>query len=518
MAQAPLDPDIVSAIKEITHRYITDGQSTPAHVLKARLPNKRHLLDKVAQEPDGYLLNLSQKYLPRYQALEFVESSIREFAQQCTTLVLKAMRAVYERDGDRMCNHDVLLQMCRTLDLNASPKRVSIGMLFAKDFQQLVNLWNIPDGENSLTLSVSDRLLDFDDLQSAWERELKHNAESTSAQNDETGQIDGLLPIFNRSQFDADIPKFAASANEAAPLALIMLDVDHFKQVNDTYGHDAGDEVLKATASAMKAVCKSKGRCYRWGGDELAALLPNHTVGEARAVADRIQEAFSRFELKQYSERITLSIGIASYPGACASAEELFKRADGALYDAKEAGRDQICLAADGAAPTSAPSLQGTRAQVIRSPETLLQQIATFQQRIETLEQERIQAEHLPIAISLQQAIPANYIISLKNESDIEISIEGIRLLHEGIELCGTCKPKRSNDWKIAPNTARHIEFAPSPDPVGTLALKPRIPMGVVTTLEIILLCKIRGRLLERLKKQLVTIDYASRQMTPYGP
>src|SRR5260370_28232058 len=81
-----------------------------------------------------------------------------------------------------MCNHDVALQMCKTIDPTVSPEAVTIGMLFAKDFQLLVQPWNVSggDGDGNLNLGVSDRLLDFDNLRSTWKRELKRKAEANA--------------------------------------------------------------------------------------------------------------------------------------------------------------------------------------------------------------------------------------------------------------------------------------------------------------------------------------------------
>ena len=517
MSPNPVDPDIVAAIKEITYRYIGDRESTPAHILKTQLGKKRHLLGKAVQ--DGYLLNLGPTYLPGYPALEFVDRSTRESAAQSTTLVLNAMRAIYERDGDRMCNHDVVLQMCRTLDPSATPENVSIGMLFAKDFRQLVTLWNIPDGEHSLTLSVSDRLLDFDDLPSAWERELEHTAESTSVQEPQPGQLDVLLPIFNRSQFDADYAEFTASANEAAPLALVMVDVDHFKEVNDTSGHAAGDEVLKATASAMKAVCQLKGRCYRWGGDELAVLLPNHTIHEARAVAERIQETVSHLELEKHSERITVSIGLASFPGSCSSSEELFQRSDDALLHAKEAGRDRICCAGGETVSTSAPSAPGARLGATSSSETLRQQVAALQQQIEALEQERIEAEHFTLGMQLQQAVAGNYILNVRNDTDKDVTVETVQFFRGDAPLTDPNKPKPTDDWRIPARSGKSLSWSPQPDPVSTLMYsEPNLPRGVATPVRVVMVCQRNGKPRVAGRTLLVTVDYLNHTLTQYGP
>jgi hypothetical protein len=179
MSRKVANRDMTAAIKQIVERYVSAREGTPAHEMKTQMGPKRTLLDKAANE--GYLLNLGPKYLPCYPALGFVESNTRDYAERCTTLVFRALRALYEQDGDRMCNHDVALQMCKTIDPTVSPEAVTIGMMFAKDFQMLIQPWNMSDGDN-LNLSVSDRLLDFDNLRSAWKRELKRKAEINAPQ------------------------------------------------------------------------------------------------------------------------------------------------------------------------------------------------------------------------------------------------------------------------------------------------------------------------------------------------
>lgn len=156
---------------------------------------------------------------------------------------------------------------------------------------------------------------------------------------------DDLLPIFPRRQFDSDLPKYLETTTDSAPLALLMIDIDNFKQVNDTFQHHVGDEVLKGIASAVKSVCERKGRCYRFGGDELAVLLPNHEIAEAQAVAERLRVSVGRVKFERYPNQMTLSIGVATYPGSCVSRDELFQCADRAMYDAKQNGKNRVSAA-----------------------------------------------------------------------------------------------------------------------------------------------------------------------------
>jgi diguanylate cyclase (GGDEF)-like protein len=156
---------------------------------------------------------------------------------------------------------------------------------------------------------------------------------------------DDLLPIFPRRRLDPELGELVANANELAPLSILMIDIDNFKTVNDRFQHHVGDEVLKGIASAIKSVCESKGRCYRYGGDEIAVLLPNHKLPEAQAVAERILGTVAGVKFEGYPNRMTLSIGVASFPGSCEKGSELLRCADGAMYNAKEGGKNQVRVA-----------------------------------------------------------------------------------------------------------------------------------------------------------------------------
>lgn len=174
-----------------------------------------------------------------------------------------------------------------------------------------------------------------------------YEASATGAQASEPTpeELDDLLPIFPKRRFNPDLVSLAAEADASKPLGLLVIDFDHFKSVNDEFGHSVGDEVLVATSSTVRSVCEGKGNCYRWGGDELAVLLPNHTVHESKAIAHRIGETVAELKSPNYPNKVTLSIGVASYPGCCASARELFDAADAAAKEAKKAGRNRVSIA-----------------------------------------------------------------------------------------------------------------------------------------------------------------------------
>jgi diguanylate cyclase (GGDEF)-like protein/PAS domain S-box-containing protein len=150
---------------------------------------------------------------------------------------------------------------------------------------------------------------------------------------------DGLTGLYNR----AEIERLLADETERArsqerPLAIILMDVDHFKRINDTFGHAAGDEVLRALGAILKDGVRLSDHAGRYGGEELVIVLPETDETEAVAVATRLRERIARhtFSFEGTDVQVTASFGVASGSG------DLLRAADQALYAAKRAGRDRV--------------------------------------------------------------------------------------------------------------------------------------------------------------------------------
>ena len=151
---------------------------------------------------------------------------------------------------------------------------------------------------------------------------------------------DSLTGLANRRLFDESVQREAArSARLGAPLSLLVLDVDHFKQVNDTYGHQTGDDVLREVADALVANTKGFDVAARYGGDEFVVLLPGCRHDDAIAVAQRARAAIAR---EVGGAPVSISVGVATMPDNACDAERLLAAADAALYDAKRTGRDRV--------------------------------------------------------------------------------------------------------------------------------------------------------------------------------
>ena len=159
---------------------------------------------------------------------------------------------------------------------------------------------------------------------------------------------DGLTATANRRSFDCVLGQEWQRAQRCGlPLALIMLDVDHFKAYNDCYGHLAGDDCLKALATLLRKEVRRSGELVaRYGGEEFIVLMPDTSLEAAVTTAQRIQKAVSSLSLKRSdlpSGKVSFSFGVAStIPSADRAPTALIARADAALYRAKENGRDRI--------------------------------------------------------------------------------------------------------------------------------------------------------------------------------
>lgn len=178
-------------------------------------------------------------------------------------------------------------------------------------------------------------------------RDITLQKEAQSALQDLAAK-DGLTGIANRRSFDQALAtEWQRAMRETHPLTLLMVDVDHFKQYNDTYGHQAGDECLKRIASAMaNTPLRAYDLVARYGGEEFAIILPEVTAAGAQAVAERIRAAVEHLGIPDTTSKagvVTISIGAATANALIGSSPtQLVAAADAALYQAKHAGRNRV--------------------------------------------------------------------------------------------------------------------------------------------------------------------------------
>jgi diguanylate cyclase (GGDEF)-like protein len=167
----------------------------------------------------------------------------------------------------------------------------------------------------------------------------------------ELAMVDGLTGLFVRRYFDARIEEeIERSKRYGSPFSVVMMDVDDFKQLNDTYGHLVGDRVLRAIANVIKAQMRGVDTAARYGGEELAVILPRTEMVAAYNLAERVRAAIAELRITTDDEPpqalgVTISAGISAYPESRAGGgEDLVRNADRALYRAKKTGKNRVEL------------------------------------------------------------------------------------------------------------------------------------------------------------------------------
>jgi diguanylate cyclase len=172
---------------------------------------------------------------------------------------------------------------------------------------------------------------------------LIRQVEQQAAQLETLAEHDPLTGAANRRAWDRTLPvEMDRARRSGTPLAVALLDLDHFKAFNDTYGHQAGDQLLRSATEVWRSLLRSSDLLARYGGEEFAVLLPSSTLGEAVEVVDRLRVATPLAQ--------TFSAGVALWHGDETS-DQTVARADRALYQAKQAGRNQVLPAGTPAAP-----------------------------------------------------------------------------------------------------------------------------------------------------------------------
>ena len=173
----------------------------------------------------------------------------------------------------------------------------------------------------------------------------------------QTAHIDGLTGLWNRAHFDRRwSDEVSRAQRHRTPLSLAMIDVDHFKSINDTYGHPSGDAVLQGLARALQRECRQEDIACRYGGEEFALIMPQTGPEGGMTLCNRVRAALAAITWPRHPERaVTVSIGLAGSEGmAPGTAEEWLDAADRALYAAKQAGRNRVEIAAPAQAPAAA--------------------------------------------------------------------------------------------------------------------------------------------------------------------
>jgi diguanylate cyclase (GGDEF)-like protein len=244
--------------------------------------------------------------------------------------------------------------------------------------------------------------------------------------------LDSLTRVFTREALDNHL-NYLSTPTLERPLAVMMVDLDGFKSVNDSKGHSAGDKVLASVGEILGGVASGKGKAFRYGGDEFTVLLENHNLGEANAVAERIRSAIEKLEV------VTASIGVAVSTGA-ESLEQLRENADKAAYDAKNSGKNRV---------------------------------VSFGSHLHTANMARRRTSLLDgdLKLRLDQAHAGYFLLNMQNRTPSEVEIERIQVKAKksGVILSEGTSTDPNKPWLIPPNAYLTIDWQSQKDPVYTL-------------------------------------------------
>ena len=160
---------------------------------------------------------------------------------------------------------------------------------------------------------------------------------------------DALTGLYNRRYLEETLEReMRRAARAAQSLGILMIDLDHFKNFNDTYGHDAGDAVLRETGASLTKGIRAEDFVCRFGGEEFVVILPTADLETSRARAERLRTKMRELTIMYQGKSlgmVTISVGVAAFPEHGTSPKELMAAADAALYEAKRGGRDKVVVA-----------------------------------------------------------------------------------------------------------------------------------------------------------------------------
>ncbi|MEL0169289.1 MAG: diguanylate cyclase [Pseudomonadaceae bacterium] len=175
----------------------------------------------------------------------------------------------------------------------------------------------------------------------------KRQLESANTKLQELALRDGLTGLLNRRYWESCLEReFARHQRYDSPVSLVIFDIDHFKRVNDTYGHQTGDEVIRATARATTELARETDFAGRYGGEEFVVLLPGTTLDGAAQFAERLRHAVEQqiVDFQGSPLTYTISLGVAAITDDMPDYQALLEQADKALYASKEGGRNRVTL------------------------------------------------------------------------------------------------------------------------------------------------------------------------------
>ena len=307
------------------------------------------LFDELTREGEKIALVIADQIMPGMKGVELLE--IVDRRMPATTKILltgqAGLDAVIEAINRAHLNHYISKPWDET------------NLLLA--VEGLLRQYRLVNENQHLVASLSAKnqaLLEMNRELEAKIHERTHELAEANARLAQLAVTDGLTGLYNHRHFHERLTlEVERSQRSGLPLSLLMLDVDNFKQFNDTFGHPSGDEVLRQLARVLADTRRANDVVARYGGEEFAVILVDTPKFTAAKVAERVRERVYGNDFSEAAPRagrLSISVGVATFPDDGADAEALVRSADTALYAAKRSGRNRVVLATETIAATPA--------------------------------------------------------------------------------------------------------------------------------------------------------------------
>ncbi len=346
-----------SICKFVVYRLLDQDEATRRQVLlkefKGSLPDAlRRLVDrsvlKTVEQTYG-----NETYLPRATAFHYCgDPAALALVKKSTETVLQVLLVLYEQELDKESQDQKQLvpadveAEARKLKFDVDEKLVRLGLYFAEELSVFDMLQRDTKQIFPASFRPSEHIYKVTNVNSPWDAHIARGRVSVENEHgrslngidisDEPGELNELP---KKEQLITDVGSFLA---RPAGIALLVIDLDHFKSVNDMKGHQEGDACLGRVVKAIGDVLGRKGILYRWGGDEFAVALPDFSSEEAHATAERIRCAVEKAK-PGADLLVTTSIGVsASERMMDGTAENLLEAADSAMYASKQRGKNRV--------------------------------------------------------------------------------------------------------------------------------------------------------------------------------
>ena len=302
-----------------------------------------------------YYANVNPKLRDEINQLLLEQDKITE--RDCNDLYEKYLnfghdRETYQRAGDQI--HATLQDVSGLMENVKTTTNRFTGTL--KGATEKLSIADVPDELKETLATITNETNKMVQYNEELEKRLDKSSTMMNGLKRDMERIrreavtDGLTGLANRKSFDEQIGRLCReSRRDGLIFSLVMIDIDHFKAFNDTYGHQVGDQVLRLVALTLVNEVKGQDMTARYGGEEFVIILPSTNVNAAQAVADNLRKAVENKEVLNRTTgdnlgQITVSLGVAQFYGN-ETADELIRRADKALYASKNKGRNQVSVA-----------------------------------------------------------------------------------------------------------------------------------------------------------------------------